>query len=75
MTEEELQKNGEHWYELYKKEKTENEQLKARNDQFTKAKEIIKQLMYVSRDCIAWYCLCDKANQFLKEIENEVDSN
>lgn len=34
---------------------------------FTKAKEIIKQLMYASRDCIAWYCLCDKAKQFLKE--------
>ena len=37
--------------------------------QLTKAKEIIKQLMYASRDCIAWYCLCDKAKQFLKEIE------
>lgn len=38
-------------------------------NQLTKAKEIIKQLMYASRDCIAWYCLCDKANQFLKEIK------
>lgn len=40
-----------------------------KDDQLTKAKEIIKQLMYASRDCIAWYCLCDKAKQFLKEIE------
>ena len=40
-----------------------------KGDQLTKAKEIIKQLMYASRDCIAWYCLCDKAKQFLKEIE------
>ena len=40
-------------------------------DQLTKAKEIIKQLMYASRDCIAWYCLCDKANKFIKEIEND----
>lgn len=39
------------------------------NKQLTKAKEIIRQLMYASRDCIAWYCLCDKARQFLKEIE------
>ena len=44
-------------------------ELKARNDQFTEAKELIKQLMYSSRDCIAWYCLCDKAKQFLKENE------
>lgn len=40
-------------------------------EQLTKAKKIIKQLMYAARDCIAWYCLCDKAKQFLKEIENE----
>ena len=39
------------------------------NDQLAKAKEIIKQLMYASRDCIAWYCLCDKANKFIKELE------
>lgn len=38
-------------------------------EQLEQAKEIIKQLMYASRDCIAWYCLCDKAKQFLKEIE------
>ena len=37
--------------------------------QLEQAKELIKQLMYASRDCIAWYCLCDKAKQFLKEIE------
>lgn len=43
--------------------------VKELKDQLTKAKEIIKQLMYASRDCIAWYCLCDKAKQFLKEIE------
>ena len=29
MTKEEIQKNSEHWYELYKKENAENEQLKA----------------------------------------------
>ena len=39
------------------------------SDKLTKAKEIIKQLMYASRDCIAWYCLCDKAKQFLEEID------
>ncbi|MBR6135570.1 MAG: hypothetical protein IKQ22_03700 [Clostridia bacterium] len=38
-------------------------------EHLTKAKELIKQLMHASRDCIAWYCLCDKAAQFLKEIE------
>lgn len=41
-------------------------------ERLAKAKEIIKQLMYTPRECIAWYCLCDKAKQFLKEIkENE----
>ena len=46
------------------------EQLEKENAELKeKAKEIIKQLMYASRDCIAWYCLCDKAKQFLKEIE------
>ncbi len=34
-----------------------------------KAKEIIEKLMYTSRGCIAWYCLCDKAKQFLKGKE------
>jgi len=35
--------------------------------QLEQAKEIIKQLMYTPKDCIAWYCLCDKAEQFLKD--------
>ena len=42
--------------------------IRQQKKQLTKAKEIIKQLMYASRDCIAWYCLCDKAKQFLKEL-------
>jgi len=36
--------------------------------QLIKAKEIIEKLMYTPRGCIAWYCLCDKAKQFLKEL-------
>ena len=39
------------------------------NEQLTEAKDIIKKLMYSQRECIYWYALCNKAKQFLKEIE------
>lgn len=39
------------------------------NEQLTEAKDIIKKLMYSPRECIYWYALCNKAKQFLKEIE------
>lgn len=38
-------------------------------DQLTKAKGIIKNLMYTPDECIAWYDLCDKAKQFLRETD------
>lgn len=44
-------------------------QISELKEELTKATKIIKQLMYASRDCIAWYCLCDKAKQYIKEIE------
>lgn len=41
------------------------------NEQLTEAKDIIEKLMHSPRECIYWYALCNKANRFLKEIENE----
>lgn len=44
----------------------ENDRLKGQLEQ---AKEIIEKLMYTPRSCFPWYCLFNKAKQFLKEIE------
>lgn len=47
MTEEEIQKNSEHWYEKYKKQQEINKELVDENEQ---AKEIIKLLLWDLRN-------------------------
>lgn len=77
MTKEELQKNGEHWYELYKKEKTENEQLKAQIEELlgiVQGKDGVIEKMkccencaYRTVDLLTFKPFCDKRKL---EIEN-----
>ena len=55
--------------ELQNKLEEEQRKNNGLSDQLTKAKEIIKNLMYTPRECISWYDLCSKAEQFIKEIE------
>jgi len=60
--------------ELTKKADTNHslvEQMAKQNEQLEQAKEIIEKLMYTPRSCLAWYCLCDKAKQFIKENKND----
>ena len=66
---EELKDWKDEWQEQVQKANEEGYARTLQTMQLSKAKEIIKQLMYASRDCIAWYCLCDKANKFIKELE------
>lgn len=61
------EKADENWWNVQNTIKELQEQIEKMETENKQAKEIIKKLMYTSRGCIAWYCLCDKAKQFLKE--------
>ena len=58
---------AQHIIELQKDKGELTDKVKALQADLKQAKEFIKNLMYTPRECISWYDLCNKAEQFLKE--------
>ena len=84
MTKEEIQKNSEHWYNKYKELEKENAELdmkrkaerqifqgivEKKNDQLTKAKEIILKLYNAGRDVL----MCRAEEKAYDNLENAIN--